>query len=131
MALKVLVAKNGAPGTLCVRLWTKTTPGAREPDYLVCGTTRTNSETMRDTVFETQPGSDSSRSARHRRAHGAIAAMTLRFLGQNSRSGARETIDFIAEAADAGCTRVSCVDTAPEAPKTATFELRGSSSAGP
>ena len=51
--------------------------------------------------------------------------MTLRF--SQTLVGRPKTIDFIAEATKPGCTRVSCVDTAPEAPKTATFRLRGSS----
>jgi hypothetical protein len=51
--------------------------------------------------------------------------MTLRF--SQTVVGRPKTIDFIAEATKPGCMRVSCVDTAPEAPKTATFRLRGSS----
>ena len=51
--------------------------------------------------------------------------MTLRF--SQTVIGRPKTIDFIAEATKPGCSRVSCVDTTPEAPKTATFKLQGSS----
>ena len=35
---KDLVAREGPPGSLCVRLWTVTKPGATPPDFLVCAT---------------------------------------------------------------------------------------------
>ena len=122
---KDLIAAEGPPGSLCVRLWTVTKPGTTPPDYLVCATARADGETMRGTVFKTQPGRAAGQGrARHRRAHErphddpALLADGV---------GRPKTIDFIAEATKPGCTRVSCVDTAPEAPKTATFKLRGSS----
>ena len=45
--------------------------------------------------------------------------MTLRF--SQSVVGRPKTIDFTAEATKPGCTRVSCVDTAPNAPTIATL----------
>ena len=42
---KDLIAASGPPGSLCVRLWTVTKPGAAPPDYLACITPREDAET--------------------------------------------------------------------------------------
>jgi hypothetical protein len=122
---KDLVASEGPPGSLCVRLWTVTKPSAAPPDYLVCATTRADSETMRGTVFKTQPGEELAKAGPAIVGRTSDRTMTLRF--SQTLIGRPKTIDFIAEATKPGCIRVSCVDTAPEAPKTATFRVRGTS----
>jgi hypothetical protein len=121
---KDLLAPAGPPGSLCVRLWTVTKPGATPPDYLVCATTRADGETMRGTVFKTQPGEQLAKAGAAIVGRTSDRTVTLRF--SQTLVGRPKTIDFIAEATKPGCTRVSCVDTAPEAPKTATFRVRGS-----
>jgi hypothetical protein len=122
---KDLLAREGPPGSLCVRLWTVTKPGAAPPDFLVCATSRADGETMRGTVFKTQPGEVLAKVGPAIVGRTSDRTMTLRF--SQTLVGRPKTIDFIAEATKPGCTRVSCVDTAPEAPKTATFRVRGSS----
>jgi hypothetical protein len=122
---KDLLAGEGPPGSLCVRMWTVTKPGAAPPDYLVCATSRADGETMRGTVFKTKPGEELARVGPAIVGSTSDRTMTLRF--SQTVVGRPKTIDFIAEATKPGCTRVSCVDTAPEAPKTATFRVRGSS----
>ena len=122
---KDLIAASGPPGSLCVRLWTVTKPGTTPPDYLACATARADGETMRGTVFKTQPGEQLSKAGPAIVGRTSDRTMTLRF--SQTVVGRPKTIDFIAEATKPGCTRVSCVDTTPEAPKTATFKLRGSS----
>jgi hypothetical protein len=121
---KDLVAGEGPPGSLCVRLWTVTKPGTTPPDYLVCATARADGETMRGTVFQRKGGEPLSRAGVAIVGRTSDRTMTLRF--SQTVVGRPKTIDFIAEATKPGCARVSCVDTAPEAPKTATFRLRGS-----
>jgi hypothetical protein len=117
---KDLLAKEGPPGSLCLRLWTVTKPGAAPPDYLVCVTARQDGETTRGTVFKTKAGEQLTRVA------GAIErTVTLRF--SQTAIGRPATITFAAEATKPGCARVSCVDTAPDAPKTAKFKVRESS----
>ena len=122
---KDLLAREGPPGSLCVRLWTITKPGAVPPDFLVCATTRADGETMRGTVFKSQPGEQMVQAGVAIVGRTSDRTMTLRF--SQTLVGRPKTIGFIAEATKPGCTRVSCVDTAPEAPKTATFRVRGSS----
>jgi hypothetical protein len=122
---KDLLAREGPPGSLCVRLWTQTKPGATPPDFLVCATSRADGETMRGTVFKAQPGEELTRAGIAIVGRTSDRTMTVRF--SQSIIGRPRTIRFVAEATKPGCTRVSCVDTAPEAPKTATFRVRGSS----
>jgi hypothetical protein len=122
---KDLIAGEGPPGSLCVRLWTVTKPGTTPPDYLVCATTRADGETMRGTVFKTAAGEQMTRAGVAIVGRTSDRTMTLRF--SQTVVGRPKTINFIAEATKPGCMRVSCVDTVPEAPKTTTFRLRGSS----
>jgi hypothetical protein len=80
---------------------------------------------MRGTVFKRTAGEGLTRVGPAIVGRTSDRTMTLRF--SQTAVGRPKTIDFIAEATKPGCMRVSCVDTAPEAPKTATFRLRGSS----
>jgi hypothetical protein len=120
-----LLASSGPPGSVCLRLWTVTKPGAAPPDYLVCATSHQDGETMRGTVFQTKPGEALRAVASATVGRTSDRTMTLRF--SQSPVGRPATIRFAAEATKPGCARVSCVDTAPDAPKTATFRLRRSS----
>jgi hypothetical protein len=120
-----LLATSGPPGSVCLRLWTETKPGAAPPDYLVCATAHQDGETMRGSVFKTQPGQPLQRRAGATVGRTSDRTVTLRFA--QTVVGRPKTIRFAAEATKPGCARVSCVDTAPDAPKTATFRLRGSS----
>jgi hypothetical protein len=120
-----LLATSGPPGSVCLRLWTQTKPGAAPPDYLVCATAHEDGETMRGSVFKTQPGQPLQRMASATVGRTSDRTVTLRF--SQTVVGRPRTIRFAAEATKPGCARVSCVDTAPDAPKTATFRLRGSS----
>jgi hypothetical protein len=101
-----------------------TKPGAAPPDYLVCATSHQDGETMRGTVFKSQPGQELSRVASATVGRTSDRTVTLRF--SPGVVAAPHTIRFAAEATKPGCARVSCVDTAPDAPKTVTFRLRGS-----
>jgi hypothetical protein len=120
-----LLATSGPPGSVCLRLWTETKSGAAPPDYLVCATAHQDGETMRGSVFKTQPGQPLQRMAGATVGRTSDRTVTLRF--SQTVVGRPKTIRFAAEATKPGCARVSCVDTAPDAPKTATFRLRGSS----
>jgi hypothetical protein len=120
-----LLAAHGPPGSVCLRLWTATKPGAAPPDYLACATAHQDGETMRGTVLQTQAGPALRRVAGATVGRTSDRTVTLRF--SQAAIGGPRTIRFAAEATKAGCARVSCVDTAPDAPKTATFRPRGSS----
>jgi hypothetical protein len=120
-----LLATSGPPGSLCVRLWTVTKPGGAPPDYLACVTSRADGETLRGTVFRTRPGEGLERVGPATVGRTSDRTVTLRFT--RSAVGRPKAIEVAGEATKPGCARVSCVDTAPDAPKTATFRLQTSS----
>jgi len=74
-----LMASSGPPGSLCVRLWTVTKPGTTPPDYLVCATARADGETMRGSVFKSQPGEPLSKVGVAIVGRTSDRTMTLRF----------------------------------------------------
>jgi hypothetical protein len=117
-----LIANQGPPGSLCVRMWTVTKPGAAPPDYLACITPREDAETTQGSVMKTTPGEAPQKVANAIVGRTSDRTVTLRF--SQTAVGKPKTIRFAAEATKPGCARVSCVDTAPDAPKTATFRLR-------
>jgi hypothetical protein len=117
-----LIANQGPPGSLCVRMWTVTKPGAAPPDYLACITPREDAETTHGSVMKTIPGEAPQKVASAIVGRTSDRTVTLRF--SQTSVGKPKTIRFAAEATKPGCARVSCVDTAPDAPKTATFRLR-------
>lgn len=121
-AVKSLVAKDGVPGTVCLRLWTKTKPGSAPPDYLVCATARKGGKGLDGSVLQEREGTTPVRvgPAHVSRANGHN--VTLRF-GQ-SRVGRPALIRFAGETVPAGCDSVTCTDIAPEDGKTASFRLR-------
>jgi hypothetical protein len=118
-----LIANQGPPGSLCVRLWTVTKPGAAPPDYLACITPRKDAETTHGSVMKTSAGEAPQRVATAIVGRTSDRTVTMRF--SQTAVGKPKTIRFAAEATKPGCARVSCVDTAPDAPKTATFRVRG------
>jgi hypothetical protein len=117
-----LVANSGPPGSLCVRLWTATKPGAGPPDYLACITPREDAETTHGSVMKTIPNEAPQKVATAIVGRTSDRTVTIRF--SQTAIGKPKTIRFAAEATKPGCARVSCVDTAPDAPKTATFRVR-------
>jgi hypothetical protein len=120
---KDLLAGDGSPGSLCVRLWTVTKPGAAAPDYLACVTSRADGETARGTVFQTRPGDELRKVSDAIVGRTSVRTVTLRF--SQTAIGRPSIIRFAVEATRPGCARVACVDTAPDAPNTATFRPRG------
>jgi hypothetical protein len=117
-----LVANTGPPGSLCVRMWTVSKPGAAPPDYLACITPREDAETTHGSVIKTIPNEAPQKVATAIVGRTSDRTVTIRF--SQTAIGKPKTILFAAEATKPGCARVSCVDTAPDAPKTATFRVR-------
>jgi hypothetical protein len=117
-----LIANSGPPGSLCVRMWTESKPGAAPPDYLACITPREDAETTHGSVMKTIPNEAPQKVASAIVGRTSDRTVTIRF--SQTAVGKPKTIRFAAEATKPGCARVSCVDTAPDAPKTATFRVR-------
>ncbi|MEA2256680.1 MAG: hypothetical protein QOG35_2725 [Solirubrobacteraceae bacterium] len=119
-----LLASKGPPGSLCLRLWTRTAPGGTPPDYLACMTSQADGETMRGSVFQNRAGQRPLRVADAEVGRTSARTGTLRFA--LAAIGDPAAIHFAAEATKPGCARVSCVDTAPNAPQVATLTLKES-----
>jgi hypothetical protein len=118
----VLVAKDGIPGSVCLRLWTTTKPGGAPPDYLVCATATKDGKGLDGSVLQERAGTTPVRVGPAHVSRSSSRNVTLRF-GQ-SRVGRPAVIHFAGESTAAGCDRVTCTDTAPEDGKTAAFRLR-------
>ena len=115
-----LRATSGPPGSLCLRMWTTSEPPNQPEDYLACVTAQPD-DTLRGTVTKENldglPNKVGTASVSLRDGRIVI----LRF--SQSAIARPATIQFAAEGTRAGCARTSCIDTAPDAPATATFKL--------
>jgi hypothetical protein len=120
-----LRAKDGIPGSACIRLWTKTPHGGTPPDYLVCATATKDGEGLDASVLRERAGDTPVRAGAARASRGSSRNITLRF-GQTT-VGRPDLIRFAGESIAAGCSRAACTDVAPEDGKAATFRLRRTS----
>jgi hypothetical protein len=111
------------PGSVCLRLWTRSATRGAPSDFLVCVTAMRDGERLRGSVLR-----EGTNGLLHRVGSATVGrtstrTATLRF--SQSAIGRPARVRFAAEATRAGCPRTSCVDTAPDAPQTATLVLRG------
>ena len=116
-----LLSKTGPPGSICLRLWTASTPPDMPADYLVCATAQ-DEDTMRANVMREDDDGMPDRTGAASVSLRVSRIFVLRF--SQSAIQRPKTIRFAAEATRAGCPRTSCADVAPNAPETATFKLR-------
>jgi hypothetical protein len=119
---KDLVAKSGPPGSVCLRVYTSTTPGVLPPDFLVCVTADAKGKTLRGTVMAEQVNALPKKVGTAAVSRTSRRSLVMRF--SQSVVGKPSIIQFAAEATRAGCVRVSCIDTLPDAPKTSKLTLR-------
>jgi hypothetical protein len=118
---KSLLADSGPPGSICLRLWTLTDPGTVPPDFLVCITAGKDAK-LRATISAERVNAQPRRIGAAAVSRKSSRSLVLKFA--RSRVGSpKKTIKFAVESNKPGCTRVSCVDTLPNAPTTATLKL--------
>jgi hypothetical protein len=122
LTIKKMVARTGPPGSVCLRLYTSTKPGILPPDYLVCATPDAKGKTLRGSVLAEQVNALPKKVGTAAVTRTSTRSLVLRF--SQSSVAKPSVIQFAAEATRAGCTKASCVDTLPDAPKTATLVLR-------
>jgi len=118
--LLATAARPSPPGSICLRLWTATKPGTGPADFLVCVSAR-NVDELRGSVLRRDAVGRLRRIAPATVGRTSERTATVRFA--RSAVGRPRTIRFAAEATTPGCTRPTCVDTAPDAPVTATLRL--------
>jgi hypothetical protein len=116
-----LVASSGPPGSLCLKLWTKSAAPDMPPDLLACVTAGRDGE-LRGSVLEERANKLPERVAGADVSRPSARTVTLRF--SQTAIGRPAKLTFAAETTRAGCPRVSCIDTAPDAPKTLELVLR-------
>lgn len=118
-----LLSRSGPPGTICLRAWLGgRRPSASQPDYLVCATVGADNDRLRGSVFHEREGRLPERVAAATASKPSARTVVLRF-GQTV-IGRPKVLHFAVESSPGGCQRLSCRDTAPDAPKSARLVLR-------
>jgi hypothetical protein len=119
-----LPADDGPPGSLCLRLWTGDgDPAATAAGHLVCVTSDASGTDLRGSVLAERDG-DLVRVAGATLTRSSARTVVVRFA--QSAVGRPAVVRFAGEATAPGCGTAACVDTAPNAPATATLTLRTS-----
>jgi hypothetical protein len=121
-----LLSATGAPGSLCLKLWTTTAPPDTTPDQLICVTADKEGE-LRGSILKARPNKLPERTGGASVSRPSRRTVTLRF--SQTAIGRPATVSAAAEATRPGCRRGSCIDLAPDAPKTLTLELRAAKTA--
>lgn len=118
-----LLASSGPPGSLCVRLWTDpdVRPSAAPPTYLACVTGARSGASYRASVLRLTQDGEPERIGGATVTRPSERSLALRF--SQSLIGTPRLVRWQADATKPGCTRVSCTDTAPDAPKSVTLRL--------
>jgi hypothetical protein len=118
---KSLLATSGPPGSICLRLWTLTDPGTVPPDFLVCVTADADAK-LRATISAERVNAQPRKIGPAALSRKSSRTLVLKFA--RSRVGSpKKNVRFAVESTKRGCVRVSCVDTLPNAPATATLKL--------
>jgi hypothetical protein len=116
-----LLSATGPPGSLCVKAWTTTVPPDTTPDYLICATAQADGQ-LRGSVLKQRANKLPERTGSAVVSRPSTRTVTLRF--SQTAIGKPATLYVAAETTRAGCTRGSCIDLAPDAPKTLKLVLR-------
>jgi hypothetical protein len=118
---KDLLSTSGNPGSVCLKAWTTTAPPDTTPDYLIC-TTADADEELRGSILKTRANKLPERTAGADVSRPSKRTVTLRF--SQTAIGKPATLYVAAETTRPGCPRGSCIDLAPDAPKTLKLKLR-------
>jgi hypothetical protein len=112
-ALRNQVAEHGPPGSVCVNIWTRRTPGDASPNYDVCVSSDRDNENLVGSVSRLGPRGSV------RRVGGAAAQLTsrrrlvVRFDPDVIRRPAAYRWSVEVTTFENGCTRRGCSDVAP------------------
>ena len=118
-----LLATSGPPGSVCVRMWTQSTPGTTAPDLLACVTSRADGKTLRSTITKEVPGMLPSTVGTATLTRPSDTSLAL-IVPASLIGTTTKTLRFAAEATRPGCVRISCTDLAPALGKPRALKLR-------
>jgi hypothetical protein len=116
-----LLAETGNPGSICLKLWTTTAPPDTTPDYLACVTADAHAD-LRGSVLKARANRLPERTGGADVSRPSDRTVTLRF--SQTAIGRPATLYAAAETTRPNCPRGSCIDLAPDAPKTLKLKLR-------
>jgi hypothetical protein len=116
-----LLSDSGPAGSVCVKVWTTTAPPDTTPDYLIC-TTANADGALRGSILKQRANKLPERTGGADVSRPSTRTVTLRF--SQTAIGKPATLYVAAETTRPGCPRGSCVDLAPDAPKTLKLVLR-------
>jgi hypothetical protein len=111
----------GGPGSLCLKAWTTTAPPDTTPDYLIC-TTANADGALRGSILKQRANKLPERTGGADVSRPSTRTVTMRF--SQTAIGKPATLYVAAETVRPGCPRGSCIDLAPDAPKTLKLVLR-------
>jgi hypothetical protein len=112
---------TGGPGSVCLKAWTTTVPPDTTPDYLIC-TTANADGALRGSILKQRANKLPERTGGADVSRPSARTVTLRF--SQTAIGKPATLYVAGETTRPGCPRGSCIDLAPDAPKTLKLELR-------
>ncbi|WP_445149407.1 hypothetical protein [Baekduia sp. Peel2402] len=118
-----LLSETGPPGSLCLKVWTASTPPDETPDYLICATANADGD-LRGSVLKQRPNQLPERTGAATITKPTERTITIRF--SQTAIAKPATVQIQAETTRAGCPRGSCIDLAPDAAKYMTLKLRES-----
>lgn len=116
-----LLAETGNPGSICLKAWTTTAPPDTTPDHLLCVTADKDAE-LRGSILKARANKLPERTGGAEVSRPSERTVTLRF--SQTAIGKPATLYVAAESTRPGCPRGSCIDLAPDAPKTLTLKLQ-------
>ena len=112
---------ESVPGGVCLRLWSEgQSPSAQAPDHLVCADADGGS--LRGSVLRERPADLPVRTARAAVRRTSTRTLVIRFA--QTAVGHPARVRFGLESTRPGCPRTSCIDTAPNAPRSAVLVIR-------
>jgi hypothetical protein len=117
----LLSGESGPPGSLCLKAWTTTAPPDTTPDYLIC-TTANADGALRGSILKQRANKLPERTGGADVSRPSTRTVTLRF--SQTAIGKPATLYLAGETIRPGCPRGSCIDLAPDAPKTLKLVLR-------
>ncbi|HZO36879.1 MAG TPA: hypothetical protein VFB41_08385 [Solirubrobacteraceae bacterium] len=115
----LLAGDDRVPGSVCLRLYTKADPAAAAPDYLVCATVAADGASMRGEVLRERGHTLPKLIGKATVTRPTQRSITIRFA--RSAIGSPKSLRFGVEATKPGCSSATCVDSVPDAPKTARY----------
>lgn len=122
-----LLAEEGPPGSVCLKLWTASEAPDNPPDFLVCVTAADEDE-LRASVLRERPNQLPQRVGSAAISRSSTRSVILRI--SQTVIGRPALVTFQGETTRAGCKRVSCIDTAPDGAKVRRFRVRKEASTG-